>query len=277
MRAVNLIPTDQRRGASVGAGQSEGAAYAVIAIIAAIAVLAFLFGQAKHQVSGRNDEISSLNARATTLKGEVSALAPYTSFISMREARENAVKSLIDSRFDWAHALHEFARVVPSDISVASLDGTVGTTGTAEAVATAPPAAPAAATATSTSSTSATTPAASATSATPAAAAAPVSSATPAGSVPSFNVIGCGASQKAVAVLLQRLRLIDGVTEVTLLNSSKGGSSGSSACPPGDPSYTLTITFQSLPSTEAAAAAATPAKQTTNAAETSSAPTGGAQ
>jgi hypothetical protein len=270
MRAVNLIPTDQRRGASVGAGQSGGAAYAVIALVAAIAALAFLFGQAKHQVSGRNNEIVSLNARATTLKGEVTALAPYTSFISMREARESAVKSLIDSRFDWAHALHEFARVVPSDISVASLDGTVGTTGTAEAVATAAPAA----SATSTTSTSGTTPAASAT---PAAATSSVSSATPAGSVPSFNVIGCGASQKAVAVLLQRLRLIDGVTEVTLLNSSKGGSAGSSACPAGDPSYTLSMTFQSLPSTETAAAAVKPAKQTANAAETSSTPTGGAQ
>jgi hypothetical protein len=272
MRAVNLIPTDQRRGASVGAGQSGGAAYAVIALVAAIAALAFLFGQAKHQVSGRNNEIVSLNARATTLKGEVTALAPYTSFISMREARESAVKSLIDSRFDWAHALHEFARVVPSDISVASLDGTVGTTGTAEAVATA--AAPAASAPTSTTSTSGTTPAASAT---PAAATSSVSSATPAGSVPSFNVIGCGASQKAVAVLLQRLRLIDGVTEVTLLNSSKGGSAGSSACPAGDPSYTLSITFQSLPSTETAAAAVKPAKQTANVAETSSTPTGGAQ
>jgi hypothetical protein len=262
MKAVNLIPTDQRRGASVGAGQSGGAAYAVIAMIAAIAALAFLYGQSKHQVSNRKDEISGLSARATTLKGEVTALAPYTSFITMREAREKAVKSLIDSRFDWAHSLHEFARVVPNDISVASLDGSISS-GSTEATAVAEPA-PGAATST---------------------ASAAVTSATPPGAVPSFAVSGCGASQKAVAVFLQRLRLIDGVSEVTLLSSSKSGAQGggsaggSTTCPPDDPAYSLTITFQGLPTTEAASAAVKTDKRASNAADKSgsSSSTGGAQ
>ena len=34
MRAVNLIPAGQRSGASVGAGRSQGGAYAVLALLA---------------------------------------------------------------------------------------------------------------------------------------------------------------------------------------------------------------------------------------------------
>ena len=40
MRAVNLIPADQRGGASVGAGRSQGAAYAVLGLLAGLAVMA---------------------------------------------------------------------------------------------------------------------------------------------------------------------------------------------------------------------------------------------
>jgi hypothetical protein len=98
--------------------------------------------------------------------------------------------------------------------------------------------------------------------------------------VPSFTVGGCGASQKAVAVFLQRLRLIDGVNEVTLLSSSKGGSgAGVTACSANDANYSLTITFQGLPATAAAAAAVKTDKHASNAADksASSTPTGGAQ
>ena len=50
MRAVNLIPADQRGGAPVGAGRSEGGAYAVLAVIAGLAVMAVLYGKAHHAV-----------------------------------------------------------------------------------------------------------------------------------------------------------------------------------------------------------------------------------
>ncbi len=51
MRAVNLIPNDQRKGASVGAGRSEGAAYAVLALLVVIAGLALIYGKATRSIS----------------------------------------------------------------------------------------------------------------------------------------------------------------------------------------------------------------------------------
>ena len=50
MRAVNLIPDDQRSGVSLGAGRSEGTAYAVVVLLGGLAVLAFLYGSARHQI-----------------------------------------------------------------------------------------------------------------------------------------------------------------------------------------------------------------------------------
>jgi Tfp pilus assembly protein PilN len=250
MRAVNLIPSEQRRSGmsvGVGAGRSGGGAYAALGVVLALALLAFLYGHAKHQVSSRTTEVAALHAKAQTLQSEVSSLSPYTAFIKLREERSKAVESLVDSRFDWAHAFHEFGRVLPRNVSIDSLTGAVGS------------ATPGAAAPTATSGSAA-------------------GSATPPGSVPSFTISGCAASQRAVAAMLQRLRLIDGVAEVTLQSSTKATGVGGpgAGCGNGQPAYSAVVTFQGLPSASAAAAAAT-AKRASTAAGAASTPTGGAQ
>jgi Tfp pilus assembly protein PilN len=235
MRAVNLIPSDQRSGGSVGAGRSGGVAYVVLGVVAAVAVLALMYGIAKHDISSRKGEVASSEARATAAQSAAAQLAPYAQFISMRQARMQAVESLVDSRFDWAHAFHELGRVLPRNVSITSLTGTIG------------PVAPA-------------TGGASSTPAAAAAAAAAVSSATPPGSIPTFALTGCAAGQDTVAQAMNRLRLINGVESVVLVSSSKagasaGGASSSAGCG-NAAAYTLNVSFQALPTTTAAAAAA---------------------
>ncbi len=232
MRAVNLIPAEQRAGATVGAGRSGGAAYAVLGVIGAIALLAVLYGVADHQVSSRKSEVASLQQRAAAAQSQAAQLAPYTSFVALRQARVQAVESLVDSRVDWAHAFHEFGRVLPHSASMTSLSGAIaGTTGA---------------------------------SASSAAASSSVGSATPPGSVPVFTLTGCATSQSAVAETMNDLRLIDGVSTVTLQSSAKSAtnnasaatSTGSGSCGK-FPTYTLAVGFQPLPATSAASAAAT--------------------
>jgi Tfp pilus assembly protein PilN len=242
MRAVNLIPSDQRRGGSVGAGRSGGAAYAVLALLVGFAVLAFMYGKATRAVSSDESKANQLSARASQAKSAAEALAPYTSFVALRQQREQAVTELVDTRFDWAHTFHELGRVLTRQVSVSQLSGEVGSQKAASS------------SATSTSG---------------------VSSATPAGSVPTFTVGGCATSQKAVAQMLQRLRLIDGVAEVTLQSSTKGGGSGASSsgggCPAGSPVFAVAIAFEPLPSPSQAAAAASSQTKTVS---DRSAPTG---
>ncbi len=237
MRAVNLIPSDERRGASVGVGRSGGAAYIVLGMLALLAIFAGLYGLARHQVSNRKSKLASIEAQTQQAQASASQLTPYTSFMALREQRMQAVEQVVDSRFDWAHAFHELGRVLPRDASITSLDGSVG----GEAGTTAAPAA------SSTPSTASTT----------ASAAAAPSSATPPGSVPAMTLSGCAKSQADVALTLQRLRLMDGVNAVSLQSSAKAatGSSGAGSsaasgdghCAAGSPDFSVRITFDPLP------------------------------
>jgi len=234
MRAVNLIPADQRSGAAVGAGQSEGGAYALLALAGGLAVLALLYGMAHHDVSSRKAQAAAVTVQAQRAQAAAQALAPYTSFIAMREQRMQAVSTLVDSRFDWAHVFHEFGRVLPPGVAINSLTGTVG-----EATGSSAPAASASAA-----------PGSSAASASAGASASAVASATPPGSVPTFTLTGCATSQSEVALMLERLRLMDGASNVTLQSSTKGASTGGSVsggCPPKSPAFTAQITFDPLP------------------------------
>jgi hypothetical protein len=238
MRAVNLIPAEQRTGAELGAGRSQGGAYAVLAVIAGLAVMIALYGKADHAISTKTAQAASLAQQAQTAETLASRLAPYTSFVAMREQREQAVETLLESRFDWAHVFHEFGRVLPVGTSVSSLDGSIGAKAAAGASK-----GPVGGTSAPTGT---------------------VASSTPPGSVPTFTVSGCAVGQPEVAELLERLRLIDGVSEVTLTgstSSSIGGGGGSTGgCPPHDPSYTVQVTFEPLPATSAVVAATAPTK-----------------
>jgi Tfp pilus assembly protein PilN len=226
MKAVNLIPAAQREGASVGAGRSEGAAYAVLGVLAGVAVLALLYGQAKHNLSSRRAQAASLTAQAQSAQAAASQLAPYTTFTALRDQRMAAVDTLVGSRFDWAHAFHEFGRTVPHGVSFTSLQGKIGS-GASTATASTPSSSAGAAPAT------------------------PVASSTPPGSVPTFTLAGCAVNQSTVAQMLQRLRLIDGVSEVSLqsstASSTSGGSGGGGGCAGHDPVFSVTITFAGLP------------------------------
>ena len=255
MRAVNLLPVDQRPGQSVGAGRSQGGAYALLATVGGLALMAFLYGEAKHQVSSSHAQVLALTEEAHQAQANAERLAPYTSFIALRNQRVQDVETLIDSRFDWAHVMHEFGRVLPAQTSISALTGTIGATSTGSSVT----AAPAPSTSSSAASASST-----------------ASSATPPGSVPSFTLAGCATSQSMVALTLERLRLIDGVTEVALQSStagssaSSGGSAAAGGCSGSDASFTAQITFEPLP-TAAAVSTAAKSKSVSDPSSTSSA------
>jgi Tfp pilus assembly protein PilN len=259
MRAVNLIPAEQRSGASAGAGQSQGAAYAVLGLIAGVALLVALYGAAHRQVSNRQAEAARVTSQAQQAQTAAQGLAPYTSFIAVREQRLQAVSTLVDSRFDWAHVFHEFGRVLPLGVSISSLEGTIATATPTGAPAASAPSVSASAAPASSASTS--------TSASGAATAAPVASATPTGSVPAFIVSGCALSQREVAVMLERLRLMDGVSGATLESSTKnaavGGGGASGACPSGAPMFTVHISFDPLPAAPAKLSSTTTVAQST--------------
>jgi hypothetical protein len=256
MRAVNLIPQEERSGGVVVAGRSQGAAYGVLALIGGLALLALLYGMAHHQIADHRSKLDSLNARAQRAQAATAQLAPYTNFIALREERVRAVSSLVDSRFDWAHVFHEFGRVLPPLVTLTSIDGSVGSTsgsGSGSHSGSGSGSGSSAGAGASSGSGGGS-PAGS----TQPAAGSSVASATPPGTVPQFTVNGCAVSQAQVADVLTRLRLIDGVSEVTLQSSTKATGSGAVAGGSGTcmgPAFTIGVTFEPLPSTSVVTAA----------------------
>jgi Tfp pilus assembly protein PilN len=242
MRAVNLITNDERRGPNIPTGRSGGGAYVALVLLGGLAVFALLYGLADHAISSRRSEVASLTARAQQAQARAGQLTPYTSFLQMREQRVQTVTQLVDSRFDWAQAFQELGRVLPpGKVSLASLDGTVGSGSSAGA---------SSASAASSSATSA----------------------TPPGSIPTFALTGCAVSQAEVALMLDRLRLIDGVSEVSLQSATKSGASGGgggASCEGGNVSFSAQITFDALPSASSAGGSSSAGTASTTAAPTS--------
>jgi Tfp pilus assembly protein PilN len=228
MKAVNLIPGEQRQGGAGLAGltgRSGGGALIVLGLIAGIAVLIAMYGTAHHSVSSQTGEVAAITAETSAVQASAGRLTPYTDFVTMANERTETVAQLIQARFDWSHALHELGRVLPAGTSLNALHGAVG---------------PAGASSSSSSSASA-------------AAGAPASS-TPPGSTPVFTLTGCARSQSVVAQALQRLRLMDGASEVQLQSSTKsstGGGGTSGSCPANDPAFSAQVTFTGLPSAPA--------------------------
>ena len=118
----------------------------------------------------------------------------------MREQRLQSIAQLIGCRFDWPNAMGELSRVLPSDVSLTTLQGTVGADDRDRQQRGAAPRASSGA----------------------------VSSATPPGAYPTFTLAGCATSQAVVAQTLVRLRLISGVSGVALQSSTKAGGGGGS-------------------------------------------------
>ncbi len=231
MKAVNLIPGEQRQGAGSLTGRSGGGALIVLAMVAGLAVLILMYGSASHQISSQKGQAVALTAQAEAIKARAGRLAPYTSFVSMANQRTKTVAQLVQARFDWSHALHELGRVMPVDTALASLHGAVG---------------PAGSTGTTGASSTAAAPAAGGTAA----------SSTPAGSVPVFTLTGCATSQTVVAQALQRLKLMNGASEVQLQSSTQSAASSAGAstsssgggCGAGDASFSAQVVFTGLPS-----------------------------
>jgi Tfp pilus assembly protein PilN len=219
MKAVNLIPNESRRG---GVGFSVGrlgVSHLVLGLLAIGLAFVTVYVITSNSVSQRKAHLASLQQQVSRVQTEVARLNTYAQFEKLAQARAATVRQIASTRFDWHGALSDLSRVVPANTSLQSLSATV--------------------------STGASTGGASASSG---------------GNVrndinaPAFEMKGCTHTQDDVARLMSRLRLINGVTRVTLEDSVKQASgqpgapvssAGSSAggCPARGPSFDVVVFF----------------------------------
>lgn len=186
MRAVNLIPPDLRR-ASGTAGATGPAAYVLLAVLGVAVVLVAAWGLAARSVAQGESQLAKVGAEANAAEARAGQLKPYAEFASMRAKRVETVTSLSRSRFNWPFALREVSRVLPDDVWLTEVVGTVAPGITVEG----------------------------------ATSAGKTSQLRNALSSPALEIIGCTTDQEQVARYLARLRSIQGVTRVTLVESEK--------------------------------------------------------
>ncbi len=190
MRAVNLIPPEERRGERAPL-RTGALPYVLVGALAAalVGVSAMAFTSSK--IADREAQAATLEVELADAEARAEALRPYADFAALSANRDATVNSLAESRFDWDRVLRELALVLPEDVWLTKLTGTVE-------------------------------PAVSVIDG--------ADVGLRAGSAgPALAIIGCASSQQEVAGFLQTLKDIDGVTRVGIESSElpvKNGASG---------------------------------------------------
>ena len=220
MRAVNLIPVEDRRGLRGGGSGSGVASYIVLGVLAAAVAMSAAYTLTNRSLGDRRAQLESVQSQVQNAQAQAQRYSSYTGFTALRQKRTETVRSLAASRFDWSHALHELARTIPSNAWLTSLKGTVtpgiSIEGGSED---------------------------------------PLRASLP---NPALEVMGCTTSQADVAKVISSLRRVDGVERVSLSSSQKldqgspsGGGSSSSGDSGGDcrygnahyPQFSMTLFF----------------------------------
>lgn len=224
MRAVNLIPRDARRGGVAPSLGKLGAPHAVLGLLVVALLFVTLYVISSNTVSNRQAQLASAQQQVTRMQAEVTSLQRYKDFEQLAQARAATVRQIAATRFDWHGALSDLSKVVPSNTALQSLVATVSPTSGG-------------------------------------------GSAGAGGAVrgdinaPAFELKGCTASQDEVAQLISRLKLINGVTRVTLEDSTETPSvTGSTVASQGGckgPTFDMVVFFapgstQALPTTPGA-------------------------
>jgi Tfp pilus assembly protein PilN len=225
MKAVNLLPTDQRGSSSKtqaavdspNPGGSPFGAYVVLGVLA-IAVAAMAANVlTTNSIKDRKAQLAKVTSEAQVTQARANSLQAFADFKVLAEQRVATVQGLAASRFDWERTLTDLSRALPSDVHLRTLSGTTNTQvgGGGNALRGAIQA-------------------------------------------PALEMSGCTTSQSGVARLMSRLRNVRGVTRVSLTKSDKDaggvsvaalpsatGDTPASLCPKGTPpAFDLVVFFE---------------------------------
>jgi len=191
MRAVNLIPQDERR--TAGTARAGLLSYFVLGNLAAVLIGVTVLVLTSNQISERKAEITRLEQERDATQARADSLRAFADFSSMEEERTTTVTALAQSRFDWERVLRELSLVLPENVWLTELEGSVSSEVDLEDTV----------------------------------------DITTRSSVegPALELIGCTVSQEAVGAFAATLGEIDGVTRVSVAKSERpdqatGGDAG---------------------------------------------------
>ena len=214
MKAVNLIPTEQRRAKATG--ERSGASYVVLGVLGVLLVMAVAYVLTANSVNDKTSKAAAAKQQADTLEAQAAQLDSFTDFAAIKEQRLAAVVTAASTRFDWERLMRELSRVMPAGSWLQTTQASV--LGDPNAVSTPAPAG------------AVTTPAA-----------------------PSATFVGCTPKQSEVAKILVRLRQLHRVVDVELNESLKEQGVSDVTVDSCGSLYKFDVTVTFAPATEAEA------------------------
>lgn len=219
MRAVNLIPADVAGGSRSSAGPAL-----LLGGLAALLALVTVHVLIGNTIKQRRSELASVHRQVLVTQALADATRPYRAFAVLARARVDTVRQLGSARFDWHRAFADLATVIPDDVWLSSLTGTVapgvsvagGDTGGASGLRSAIP-------------------------------------------NPAIELSGCTIDHESVVRLISRLRLLHTVQRVSLADSSKDAGGDCQHGHKDFPAFHLVVFFEPIPTVAAPVTAQTSA------------------
>jgi Tfp pilus assembly protein PilN len=113
MKAVNLIPSDQRR--AKASGNVSGGAYGVLGVLAVLLVMAVAYVMTSNSANDRQGKAEQARQEALAAESQSKQLGAFTDFASIKEQRLTSVMAAAQTRFDWERFMRELSRVMPAN------------------------------------------------------------------------------------------------------------------------------------------------------------------
>ena len=189
MRPINLIPTEQRRGAAArGPGARPSVAgYAVLGVLGAAVLCVLAVVVTSNQINSKQDKLAGIQTQSQSEKQVADALRPYGQFADVQRARHQQISALTTGRFDWERALRQLSLAIPRNVYLLN----VAATGSSDVEIDG------------------------------GSASGDLQNIRKRTAGPAFVMTGCTYSQHAVARMMTRMRNLDDVTEVNLSRSER--------------------------------------------------------
>jgi len=121
MKRIDLLPPEQR----VKASRERGLLWAILILVAVVVALGLVYVWQNGQVNDKQAELDQLTAQTAAVQQQALALAPYAAIQTTRTDMTQTAQGIYDARVPWATILQAISLVIPENVRLQTLTGTV--------------------------------------------------------------------------------------------------------------------------------------------------------
>jgi Tfp pilus assembly protein PilN len=121
MKRINLLPQEER----VKASRERGLIWAILILVAVVVVLGLVYVKYRSDVSGKQDELASIQSETAVVQAKIAELSPYAALQKQRTSMTDTAKGIYASTVPFSTLLQELSLVIPENVRLQTLQATV--------------------------------------------------------------------------------------------------------------------------------------------------------